>query len=87
MGFPGSSDGKALACKTGDPGSIPGLKRSPGEGNGYPLWQESPVFLSGEFHEQIALHRLEHPERFTELHREEKREKGDRGDQEDMGGW
>ena len=25
------------ACNTGDPGSIPGLERSPGEGNGYPL--------------------------------------------------
>ena len=36
-GFPGSSDGKASACNTGDPGSIPGLGRSPGEGNGNPL--------------------------------------------------
>ena len=25
------------ACSTGDPGSIPGSGRSPGEGNGYPL--------------------------------------------------
>ena len=31
-----------------------------------------------------ALHSLEHPERFTELHREEKREEGDRGDQEEQ---
>ena len=29
--FPGGSDGKASACNTGDPGSIPGLGRSPGE--------------------------------------------------------
>ena len=36
-GFPGSSDGKASACNVGDPGSIPGLGRSPGEGNGNPL--------------------------------------------------
>ena len=36
-GFPGSSDGKESACNAGDPGSIPGLGRSPGEGNGYPL--------------------------------------------------
>ena len=37
--FPGSSDGKASACNAGDPGSIPGLGRSPGEGNGNPfLW-------------------------------------------------
>ena len=36
-GFPGGSDGKASACNPGDPGSIPGLGRSLGEGNGYPL--------------------------------------------------
>ena len=36
-GFPGGSDGKASACKVGDPGSIPGSGRSPGEGNGNPL--------------------------------------------------
>ena len=35
--YPGSSDGKESACKAEDPGSIPGLGRSPGEGNGYPL--------------------------------------------------
>ena len=35
--FPGSSDGKASACSAGDPGSIPGSGRSPGEGNGNPL--------------------------------------------------
>ena len=35
--FPGSSDGKASALSAGDPGSIPGLGRSPGEGNGNPL--------------------------------------------------
>ena len=37
LGFPGSSDGKESACKVGDPGSIPGLGRSPREGNGNPL--------------------------------------------------
>ena len=35
--FPGSSAGKESACNTGDPGSIPGSGRSPGEGNSYPL--------------------------------------------------
>ena len=35
--FPGGSDGKVSACNAGDPGSIPGLGRSPGEGNGNPL--------------------------------------------------
>ena len=33
----GGSDGKELACDVGDLGSIPGLGRSPEEGNGYPL--------------------------------------------------
>ena len=36
MGFPGGSDGKESACNEGDPSSIPGSGRSPGEGNGYP---------------------------------------------------
>ena len=36
-GFPGGSAGKEPACNAGDPGSIPGLGRSTGEGNGYPL--------------------------------------------------
>ena len=37
MGFPGGSDDKESACSIGDQGSIPGLGRSPGEGDGYPL--------------------------------------------------
>ena len=32
--FPGGSDGNEFACKAGDPGSVPGSGRSPGEGNG-----------------------------------------------------
>ena len=36
-GFPGSSDGKESACNAGYPNSVPGLGRSPGEGNGNPL--------------------------------------------------
>ena len=35
--FPGGSDGKASAYNAGDPSSIPGLGRSPGEGNDNPL--------------------------------------------------
>ena len=35
--FPGGSDGKASVYNAGDPGSIPGLGRSAGEGNGNPL--------------------------------------------------
>ena len=37
MGFPGGSNGKESACIAGDPGSIPGSGRVPGEGNGNPL--------------------------------------------------
>ena len=37
QGFPGGSDGKESAHNAGDLSSIPGLERSPGEGNGYPL--------------------------------------------------
>ena len=47
---PGGSDGKTSAYNERDPGSIPGLGRSPGEGNGNPLlysawkipWTEEP---------------------------------------------
>ena len=37
MDFPGGSDGKASVYNEGDPGSIPGLGRSSGKGNGNPL--------------------------------------------------
>ena len=37
MNFPHSSVGKESACNAGDLSSIPGLGRSPGEGNGNPL--------------------------------------------------
>ena len=36
IGLPGVSDGKGSACKVGDLDSVPGLRRSPGEGNGNP---------------------------------------------------
>ena len=36
-GFLGGSDGKESTHNAGDPGSIPGLARSAGEGIGYPL--------------------------------------------------
>ena len=35
MGFPGGLDNKESAFNVGDLGSIPGLRRCPGEGNGY----------------------------------------------------
>ena len=59
---PGGSDGKATAYSAGDPGSIPGSGRSPGEGNGNPLqysclenpmdggawWATVPIFFWAE---------------------------------------
>ena len=41
MGFPGRSAGKESACNAADPGSIPGLGRSPGEGKSYPFQYSS----------------------------------------------
>ena len=37
VNFPGCSVGKESICNAGEPGSIPGSGRSPGEGIGYPL--------------------------------------------------
>ena len=45
-GFPDSSAGKESACNAGDPGLIPGLGRSAGEGKRLP----TPVSWPGEFH-------------------------------------
>ena len=63
IGFPGSSNGKASAYNVGDPGSIPGSGRSPGEGNGNPLlysylenpWTEEPGWL-----QSMGLQRVGH---------------------------
>ena len=46
LGFPGGSDGKASACNAGDPGSIPGLGRSPRRRK----WQSTPPLLPGKSH-------------------------------------
>ena len=48
LGFPGAAEVKASAYNAGDLGSIPGSRRSLGEGNGNPLqysclaWREEP---------------------------------------------
>ena len=49
LGLPCGSAGKESTCNAGDPGSIPGLGRSPGEGRGYPL-QYSGLENSMDFH-------------------------------------
>ena len=41
-GFSSGSDSKESACNAGDPGSVPVLGRSSGEGNGYPPYYSSP---------------------------------------------
>ena len=46
MGFPDRSVGKEFACIAGDPGSIPRLERSPGEGIGYPLQYSCTSFVA-----------------------------------------
>ena len=42
--LPGGSEVKVSACNTGDLGSIPGSRRSPGEGNGNPLQYSCDLF-------------------------------------------
>ena len=51
QGFPSGSAGKEFACNAGDLGSIPGFRKSPGEGKGYPVL----VFWPGEFHGLYSL--------------------------------
>ena len=46
MGFPDNSVGKESACSARDPGSIPGLGRSTGEGIGYPLQYSWAFFVA-----------------------------------------
>ena len=48
-GYPGGSDSKASARNARDPGSIPGSGKSPGEGNG------TPVFLPGKSYGQTNM--------------------------------
>ena len=60
MGFPGGSDGKELACNTGDPGLIPGPGRCSGEGNGNPLQYSCPwTEKLGEL-QSMGLQRVRH---------------------------
>ena len=48
MGFPGSSAGKESACNAGDPSSIPGSGRSPGEEINYPLQYSWASLVDGK---------------------------------------
>ena len=48
MGFPDSSVNKQSVCSAGDPGSIPGLRRSAGEGIGSPVLLDFPCGSAGK---------------------------------------
>ena len=62
LGLPGGSEVKASSCNAGDLGSIPGLGRSPGEGNGNPLqyscwripWTEEPGGLQSTGSQRVG---------------------------------
>ena len=53
LGFPDRSVGKESACNAGDPSLIPGLRRSAGEGIGYPL-QYSWAFLVAQLVKNLS---------------------------------
>ena len=59
LGFPCSSVGKGSACSTGDPGLIPVLGRSPGEGNGNPLQYSCLENLMGRGAWRAIVHGVE----------------------------
>ena len=56
MDFPDGLDGKASAYNVGDLGSIPGLGKSPGEGNGNPLQYSCLEKLLGRGAWQATVH-------------------------------
>ena len=59
LGYPGGSDDKESMCNAGDPGSIPGLGRSLGEGNPYPF-QYYCLKNSKDWLQSIGLQRVRH---------------------------
>ena len=61
LGFPGGSEGKKSSCNVGDLVLIPGLERSPGEGNGNPLLPgESPWTAEPGGLQSMELQRVGH---------------------------
>ena len=55
-GSPGGSDSKESAYNAGDPGSVPELERSPGEGDGYPVQYSCLGHSMGSGAWQAAVH-------------------------------
>ena len=70
--FPGSSAGKESTCNAGDPSSIPGSGRSPGEGKSYPLQRSWATLVAQMVKNPFAMQ--ETPVRF--LGQEDPQEKG-----------
>ena len=56
QGFSGGSNSKESACNVGDPGLIPVSGRSPGEGNGYPLWYSCLEYSMDSGYRQATVH-------------------------------
>ena len=56
LGAPGGSDGKESACSAGDLRSVLGSGRSPGEGNGNPLWYSGLENLMDGGAWQVTVH-------------------------------
>ena len=55
-GFAGGSDSKESTYNAGELGSVPGLGRSPGEGNGFPLQFSCPKNSMDREVEQATVH-------------------------------
>ena len=66
--FPGGSEGKVSAFNAGDPGSIPGLGRFPGEGNGNPLQYSCLKNPMDEATWQATIHGIAESDTTEQLH-------------------
>ena len=67
MDFPGVSDSKESICNAGDPSSIPGSGRTPGEGNGYPVHNSCLENSKDRGAWQVTVHGVAKTSTFTSL--------------------
>ena len=68
QGFPGGSDAKESSCNERDPDSIPGLGRSPGEGNVYPLQCSCLENSLDRGAWKAAVHQIQDPDVLSDSH-------------------
>ena len=71
MGLPGGPDGKEFTCNArtrGDPGSVPGLGRCPGAGNGSPLEYSCLENHMDRTAWQATVHGLQNQTRLNDFH-------------------